>query len=98
VLPRINPRTHKIRKIKKSVLATPAAPAAIPVNPKMAAIIAITKKIADHFSIMFFFKGSTIGLKVHANQNILSSKNLFGIKLFLSSHQCRSYIFFQAIC
>ena len=39
------------RKIKNNILAIEAAPAAIPVKPKIAATIAIIKKIAAHFSI-----------------------------------------------
>ena len=38
------------------VLAIDAAPAAIPVKPKIAAMIAITKKIAAHFNIVRCFK------------------------------------------
>lgn len=49
----INQKTINIKKI---TLATDAAPAAIPVKPKMAAIIAITKNIAAHLSIMKVLK------------------------------------------
>jgi hypothetical protein len=42
-------------KIKNRVLAIPAAPAAMPVNPNIAAIIAITRKIADHLSMIILF-------------------------------------------
>lgn len=35
----------------------PAAPAAIPPNPKIAAIIANTMKIMVHFNIIWLFKG-----------------------------------------
>ncbi len=42
-------------KIKKMVLAMEAAPAAIPVKPKIAATIAIMKKIAAHFNIGLCF-------------------------------------------
>lgn len=41
----------RTRKIKNNTLAIEAAPAAISVKPKIAAIIAIIKKIAAHFSI-----------------------------------------------
>ena len=44
------------RKIKKMVLAMDAAPAAIPVKPKIAATIAITRKMAVHFNIGMIFK------------------------------------------
>ena len=43
-------------KIKNNVLAIPAAPDAIPVNPKTAAMSAITKKIADHFNMTLVFR------------------------------------------
>ena len=39
------------KKIKNNTLATAAAPAAIFVKPKIAATIAITKKMAAHLSI-----------------------------------------------
>jgi hypothetical protein len=38
--------TAKIIKMKNRIFAMDAAPAAIPPNPKMAAMMAITKKIA----------------------------------------------------
>ena len=56
VLPRINPRMQSTIKIKNNVLAIPAAPDAIPVNPKTAAMSAITKKIADHFNMTLVFR------------------------------------------
>lgn len=55
VLPRMNPRIQSTMKIKNSVLAIPAAPAAMPVNPNIAAIIAITRKIADHLNMIIYF-------------------------------------------
>ena len=42
--------------IKNSIFAIPAAPAAIPVNPKRAATIATTKKIKVQRNIVFSFK------------------------------------------
>ena len=39
------------RKMKNSILAIPAAAAAIPPNPKIAAMIAMIKKISAHRSI-----------------------------------------------
>ena len=45
----------RTKKIKKMTLATDAAPAAMPVKPKIAAMIAIIKKIADHFNIVSVF-------------------------------------------
>jgi hypothetical protein len=55
VLPRINPRRQRIMNTKKSVLAIPAAPAAIPVNPNIAAMIAMTRNIADHLNMIINF-------------------------------------------
>ena len=43
------------RKIKNNTLAMEAAPSAIPPNPKIAAIIAITKKITDQRNIVLLF-------------------------------------------
>jgi len=43
--PAINDNTNKTMKMKNRILAIEAAPAAIPPNPKMAAIIAMTRKI-----------------------------------------------------
>ena len=43
-------------KIKNNTLAIPAAPAAIPPNPKTAAIIATTKKITVQRNIVISFK------------------------------------------
>ena len=44
-------KINSTKKIKNRILAIDAAPAAMPVNPKSAAIIAITKKMAAHLSI-----------------------------------------------
>jgi hypothetical protein len=46
----------RTRKIKNNTLAMEAAPAAIPVKPKIAAIIAIMKNIAAHLSIKKILK------------------------------------------
>ena len=43
--PLISDKINNTRKIKKITLAIVAAPAAIPPKPKMAAMIAITRKI-----------------------------------------------------
>ena len=48
--------TKSTRKIKNKILAIPAAPAAIPPNPKMAAMIATTKKITVQRNIALSFK------------------------------------------
>lgn len=42
------------RKTKNRTLAMDAAPSAMPPNPKMAAIIAITKKMTDQRNIVVF--------------------------------------------
>jgi hypothetical protein len=49
--PRIREMTKRTRKIKNNTLAMPTAAAAMPVNPKRAATMAITKKMAAHLSI-----------------------------------------------
>jgi len=54
-MPNIAVKTTSAIKTKKIILAIDAAPAAIPVNPKIAATIAITKKIAVHFNMMLGF-------------------------------------------
>jgi len=43
------------RNIKNKIFAIEAAPSAIPPKPKMAAMIAITKKITDHRNISDYF-------------------------------------------
>ena len=49
--------------MKNITLAIEAAPAAIPVNPNMDAMIAITKKISVHFNIVVSF-GDVVELKI----------------------------------
>jgi hypothetical protein len=51
--------------------AIDAAPAAIPVNPKIAAIIAITKNMAAHLSIIDLFKSYFMGAR-YIPQSIFS--------------------------
>jgi len=46
----------RTRKIKNNILAIEAAPAAISVKPKIAAIIAIIKNMAAHLSIKKILK------------------------------------------
>jgi len=49
-------RQHKQHEeMKKSILAMSVAAAAIPPNPKTAAMIAITRNITAHLSIVFSF-------------------------------------------
>jgi hypothetical protein len=55
VKPSIAVITTNAMKTKNIILAIEAAPAAIPVKPNSAATIAITKKTAVHFSIIFCF-------------------------------------------
>lgn len=55
VIPRITAIATNAKKKKKMNLAIDAAPEAISVKPKTAAIIAITKKMAAHFSIVVVF-------------------------------------------
>ena len=55
MLPKSNVPRNKTIKIKNRIFAMEAAPASIPVNPKMPATIAITRKIAAHFSIVVSF-------------------------------------------
>jgi hypothetical protein len=50
----------RTRKIKNNILAIEAAPAAMPVKPKIAAIIAIMKNIAAHLSISQSLKGEQL--------------------------------------
>ncbi len=48
--------TNKIKNKMKRILAMPAAPAAIPPNPKMAAIMATIKKITVQRNITLRFR------------------------------------------
>jgi hypothetical protein len=49
-------KTTNMTKIRKMILANEAAPEAISVKPKNAAIIAITKNTAVNFNIVIGFK------------------------------------------
>ena len=55
VMPSIKNSTTNIAKTKNRILAIDAAPAAIPVKPNNAAIMAMMKKIAAHLSIVINF-------------------------------------------
>ena len=55
-LPEINEMTNNTTKTKKSTLAIDAAPAAIPPNPKIAAIIAKITRITVQRNIVCSFK------------------------------------------
>lgn len=54
--PRINTPRKRTTNTKNNTLAIAAAPLAISVKPKIAATIAIRKKVAAHFNIAFKFK------------------------------------------
>jgi len=56
VPPNIRARRNNTKKMKKRIFAIDAAPAAIPVNPKIAATTAIIRKIAVHLSITIDFR------------------------------------------
>ena len=55
--PNIKTKINNTKKMKNKILAIEAAPAAMPVKPKIAAIIAITKNMAAHLSIHKSFIG-----------------------------------------
>ena len=54
--PNTSDSTNKTRKIKNSTFAIEAAPSAIPPKPKMAATIAIIKKITDQRNIIQYLR------------------------------------------
>jgi hypothetical protein len=54
--PKIREPRNRTTKIKNRTFAIEAAPAAIPKNPKIPAIIAITRKITVQRSIRIVFK------------------------------------------
>jgi hypothetical protein len=54
-LPKKSEIMNNTRKMKNKTLAMEAAPAAIPPNPKIAAMIATTRKITVQRSIALFF-------------------------------------------
>ena len=55
--PKTSESTNSTRKIKNKTFATEAAPAAIPPNPKIAATIAIIRKVTVQRNIRFKFNG-----------------------------------------
>jgi hypothetical protein len=55
-LPKKRETINNTRKMKNKILAMEAAPAATPPNPRIAAIIATTRKITVQRSIVCFFK------------------------------------------
>jgi hypothetical protein len=55
VNPNIPNTTIRAMNMKNKTLAIDAAPSARPVKPKIAAMIAITKNMADHFSMIYSF-------------------------------------------
>jgi hypothetical protein len=58
--PNISDNTNNTRKMKNRILAIPAAPAATPPKPKMAAIIATIRNITVQRNIRFQFIGYQI--------------------------------------
>lgn len=50
--PKMSAPMNNTIKMKKIIFAIPAALAAMSVNPSTAAMMAMIKKIADHFSMM----------------------------------------------
>jgi hypothetical protein len=56
-LPLIKESRNNTKKIKNKILAIPAAPAAMPPNPNIAAIIAITRNVIVQPNIIVIFKG-----------------------------------------
>ena len=56
-LPLIKESRNSTKKIKNKILAIPAAPAAMPPNPNIAAIIAITRNVIVQPNIVVIFKG-----------------------------------------
>jgi len=55
--PKTSESTKSTRKIKNKTFAIYAAPAAIPPNPKIAATIAIIRKVTVQRNIRFKFNG-----------------------------------------
>ena len=56
-LPLIRESRNNTKKIKNKIFAIPAAPAAMPPNPNIAAIIAITRNVIVQPNIIVIFKG-----------------------------------------
>jgi hypothetical protein len=75
---------NNARKMKKRTLAMEAAPSAIPPNPKMAAMMAITKKITDQRNIVY-----TIKLYIEENYSFSNAAARFTSLLYVikSSYQ-----------
>lgn len=63
--------TMKTRNTKKTIFAIAAAPAAIPPNPKMAAIIAMIRNINVHRNMIHF-----VWLCQYIRENLATVKNL----------------------
>ena len=56
-LPLIKESRNNTKKIKNKIFAMPAAPAAMPPNPNIAAMIAITRNVIVQRNIVIIFKG-----------------------------------------
>lgn len=66
--------TNSAKKIKNNTFAIEAAPSAMPPNPKIAAMMAMTKKIIDQRNIVF------IRFVIGESQLLLKLFDTFNIK------------------
>jgi len=74
----------RTRKIKNNILAIEAAPAAMPVKPKIAAIIAIMKNIAAHLSISQSLKGEQLKGMLKQLWRKCNSKSKYNFATFVN--------------
>lgn len=72
--PKITTNSISTRNIKNNILAIPAAPAAISVNPNIAATMAINKNVAAHFNIIVSIWLHSLCYKIMPNKNELYRK------------------------
>lgn len=63
--------TNKTKNIQKIIIAMSLAPSAIPPNPKIAAIMAITRKIITHRNIILVFKISVTKVEKYVSEFLL---------------------------
>ncbi len=68
--PNTSDSTKSTKKIKNKTLAIEAAPAAIPPNPKMAATIAIIRKVTVQRNIVIKFKGLNLFYNIEDAEGI----------------------------
>ena len=70
--PNTSDSTKSTKKIKNKTLAIEAAPAAIPPNPKIAATIAIIRKVTVQRNIVIKFKGlNLIYINIKTQRDLL---------------------------